>query len=95
MDDVRDAEGRTGASGAVSQAIKAETKSAVWEALDRLSPTDREVVLLRGIEQSPLRAVAASVQSTPEAVRKRYHRALAQLRSFVPRSVFAELPDGD
>lgn len=94
LDDGHAAETPGEHSGVVSHAIRDETRSAVWTALQRLTPTDREVVILRGIEQSPLEAVATSLCSTAEAVRKRYHRALVQLRTLLPESVFAELPDG-
>lgn len=80
-------------SGVVTQAIRAETRGAVQDALARLDPADREVIVLRGIEQSPLEEVAVLLGTTSEAARKRYGRALQRLRALVPGSVFDELPE--
>jgi RNA polymerase sigma-70 factor (ECF subfamily) len=77
----------------VSLAIRAEAHSAVQEALGRLDPDDREVIVLRGIEQSPFDEVAAVIGTTPDAARKRYGRALQRLRALVPGSVYDELPE--
>jgi RNA polymerase sigma-70 factor (ECF subfamily) len=82
-----------GDSSVVTRAVREEARDAVWDALQRLGQADREVVVLRGIEQNSVEAVAAVVQASPEAARKRYRRALDQLRSLLPESVFAELPD--
>lgn len=84
----------SGNSGVVTQAIREEARGAVQEALARLDASDREVIVLRGIEQSPLEEVAAVMGTTAEAARKRYSRALARLRERLPGSIFEELLDG-
>ena len=81
-------------SGVVSRILRAERHDAVRRALDGLDPVDRDIVLLRGVEQATNAAVAAQVGLSIEAVSKRYRRALAGLRARLPGSVFDELGDG-
>ncbi|MCR9248269.1 MAG: sigma-70 family RNA polymerase sigma factor [bacterium] len=78
-------------SGVITGAIRSERRSQVHAALASLESVDRDVVFLRGIEQSSLRATAAVVGLTPEAVAQRYRRALQKLRARLPGSVFDEL----
>ncbi len=78
-------------SGPVSRAIRSERRSAVLEALESLEPGEREVVILRGIEQQPARLVSVLLGISEEAVSKRYRRALRKLQGRLPGSVFDEL----
>lgn len=80
-------------SEAVTRAIRNETRAHVRELLDGLGEPDREIVLLRGIEQQPMAAVAAIVGLHRDATAKRYQRALARLRDAMPGSVFDEFVD--
>jgi RNA polymerase sigma-70 factor (ECF subfamily) len=81
------------ASGAITRAVRAEQRDLVREALAALEPGDREVLLLRGVEQMSTNAVAVVLAATPAAVSKRYQRALLRLRTALPGSVFDELDD--
>lgn len=78
-------------AGAVTRALRRERDEAVRTALDELEPRDREVLLLRGIEQLQAAAVASMLEIGVEAVHKRYQRALQRLRQRLPSSVFDEL----
>ncbi|HEX5054005.1 MAG TPA: sigma-70 family RNA polymerase sigma factor [Planctomycetota bacterium] len=78
-------------SEVIRAVVRRETACRVRAALDELDARDREIVLLRGIEQQPPEDVAGLVGSTNGAVCKRYQRALAKLRARLPDSVFAEL----
>ena len=49
-------------------------------ALSRLSPHDREVLILRHLEQLSTADVAAALGITEAAVKKRHLRALERLR---------------
>lgn len=49
-------------------------------ALARLRPDDQELLLLRTHEELDYSQIAAVIDSTPEAVRKRLSRALQRLR---------------
>ncbi|MCA8942541.1 MAG: sigma-70 family RNA polymerase sigma factor [Planctomycetes bacterium] len=81
-------------SGAVTQAMRHERVDAVRAALDSLETGDREVILLRGVEQQPAKLVGVLLEISEEAVSKRYRRALEKLRARLPGSVFDELsPD--
>lgn len=80
-------------SGAVSRAVRGEQQQQLREVMDELEPADREVLLLRGIEQLSAKAVAAVLEVGVEAVHKRYQRAVAKLRARLPESVFSELDD--
>ncbi len=81
----------TDRSGAVTQAIRAERVAAVRATIDELEPADREVVLLRGVEQVSAQAAAVLLGVSVDAVNKRYQRALARLREQLPGSVFDEV----
>ena len=52
------------------------------EALDRLSPDDRDALLLRYFEQRSLAEVGTALGSNEDAARKRVSRALEKLREF-------------
>lgn len=78
-------------SEVVSAVVRRERGCQVREALDALADTDREIVLLRGIEQLDAGLVADRLAISREAVSKRYRRALARLCEQLPDSVFEEL----
>lgn len=79
--------------GIVTRAGQAELHDRLQQALQILSPDDREVVLLRGIEQAPAKQAAAILGLTPNTLTVRYRRALQRLRAFMGASVLDELPD--
>ncbi len=79
------------ASGVVTAAIKREVRSTVLECIDELEPIDREIIMLRGIEQHSPQTVAELLGLTTDAVGMRYHRALKRLRERLPDSVFDDL----
>lgn len=82
--------------GVVTHVVAEERKGLVWAALDGLSETDREIMVLRGIEGRSHKDVAARVRLTPENAAMRYHRTLKRLRDALPDSVFDDLegPEG-
>ena len=80
-------------TGIVSRLRRDEESSKLRETLARLSDRDREVVILRGIEQAPNQEVAARLGLEPTAVALIYHRALKRLRTLLPESVFVDLED--
>ncbi|MCA8948653.1 MAG: sigma-70 family RNA polymerase sigma factor [Planctomycetes bacterium] len=79
------------ANGVVTRAVRNETQAIVRSCLDELRSGDREIVLLRGIEQNASRTVATLLGLSVAAVDQRYSRALKRLRRVLPDSVFAEL----
>lgn len=79
------------ASGVITRVVRGEVTDAVRVHLEALEASDREVIVLRGIEQHPSRTVAVMLDISPAAVDQRYARALKRLRSLLPDSVFAEL----
>ena len=79
--------------GVVSRVLEAEGHGLVAQAIEALSDTDREIVVLRGIEQVPVAEVATVLGISAGAVKMRYQRALQSLRERLPRSIFAELDD--
>jgi RNA polymerase sigma-70 factor (ECF subfamily) len=82
-------------SGAVTRAMRHEAQATVRKCIDELASRDREIVLLRGIEQNSSKTVATLLDLTVATVDKRYSRALARLRQRLPESVFDELHDFD
>ena len=81
------------ASGVVTQALRRERRDQIAQRLEELEPRDREILLLRGIEQLPTRTIAMLLELSETAVAKRYERALARLRQQLPGSLFDELDD--
>ena len=60
-----------------------ELRQQVRQALERLSPRDREVVVMRHLEQLSMAEIAAVLQITEGAVKVRHLRALQRLREFL------------
>jgi len=77
--------------GIVTHLIAEEYKGRVWESLDQLSPQDREVIVLRGIEGRSHKDIGDLVGVTPASSAVRYHRALKRLRDTIPASIFDDL----
>lgn len=76
--------------GVVTKAMRAELRDQMTSAIDELSPDDREIVVLRGIEGRPYGEIAALLGGDPKVLAVRYQRALAKLRGRLPGSVFDE-----
>jgi RNA polymerase sigma-70 factor (ECF subfamily) len=55
----------------------------VREVVDRLAETDREVLLMRNVDELSYRAIGCILDLDPAAVRQRYGRALLRLRQLV------------
>lgn len=77
--------------GGATRAEVAERIDAVLAALDTLPPRDREILILRGVEQKENMEVARLLGESANAVSLRYNRALQKLRETLPESVFEEL----
>ncbi|MCA9321015.1 MAG: sigma-70 family RNA polymerase sigma factor [Planctomycetes bacterium] len=67
----------TTVTGSVSQR---ESRQAVADLLETLSPDDRQLVVLHGIEGYPYAEIAPAFGVSSGALAIRYHRALATLR---------------
>jgi RNA polymerase sigma-70 factor, ECF subfamily len=65
-------------------AVREETAAAARAVLDKLEPIDREVLLLRHLEEMSNGEVAAVLGIDKCAASKRYLRALARLRGMMP-----------
>jgi RNA polymerase sigma factor (sigma-70 family) len=78
-------------TGAVTQAVRQEHRDLVVGLLQELEEKDREILILRGIEQLPNATVAVMLGLSPDATTMRYGRALKRLRAKVVASVFDEL----
>lgn len=78
-------------TGAITHAHRDDVATAVRAALDELPDEEREVVVLRGIEQLGNGEVARLLGVEDFVVTRRFQRGLAHLRRMLPESVFAEL----
>ncbi|MEZ5965478.1 MAG: sigma-70 family RNA polymerase sigma factor [Planctomycetota bacterium] len=79
------------ASGILTRAMRAENAERVHRAIEDLGERDRLILILRGIEQRSLPAVAQYLGLEPGTVAVRFHRALNRLQTQLPDSVFADL----
>jgi len=67
----------------ISQLLRDELRSRVHAALFRLAPRDREVLVLRHLEQLSIREIAAVLGIREGAVKTRHLRALQHFRDAV------------
>jgi RNA polymerase sigma-70 factor (ECF subfamily) len=65
-------------------AIRAERKLRLQEALNRIDPLDREILVLRHYEQMTNGDAAAALGLDKSAASKRYTRALERLKEILP-----------
>lgn len=78
-------------TGVMTRVTRTEHRETVRAALADLDEADREILVLRGIEQQPNKTIAMLLGLGPSAVSMRYQRALERLRGRLPDSVFEEL----
>lgn len=77
--------------GVVSSAIRREAVSRARSVIESLAEVDREVLVLRLLEQRPASAVAEQLGISESLVYVRQHRGLQQLRERLGHSLFHEL----
>ncbi|MEO6594266.1 MAG: sigma-70 family RNA polymerase sigma factor [Planctomycetota bacterium] len=71
-------------TGVVTAAIRDEQRHLVLAAIEGLDPTDRDVLLLRGVEQRSQQTTADLLGIGIDAVAMRYGRARERLRARLP-----------
>jgi RNA polymerase sigma-70 factor (ECF subfamily) len=81
-----------GQSGPSQQAIREEIRHRVREALAQLDPRDREILVMRHLEQLEIAEIAAILQITESAVMMRRFRALERLRQLLPHEQSEDEP---
>jgi RNA polymerase sigma-70 factor (ECF subfamily) len=79
--------------GALSRAAGEEEYRRIVQAIDELPEADRQVVVLRGIEQHSNQEAAEILGATPNAVSLRFNRVLERLRERLGASVLDELDE--
>lgn len=79
------------ATGVWTRIVQRERAGLVQQAIDRLGAEDREVIVLRLVEQRTAAEVGAVLDIAPGAVNVRLHRALGRLREALPAAVFDDL----
>ena len=82
MVEVQESSAATGFT-ALDSMVAAETEQQVREAIDRLSPTQREVFTLRVSEGLSYRDIASVVGSTEGAARVHYHNAMRAVKEYL------------
>src|SRR5262249_47564375 len=73
-------------NGPQRRLLRAELRARVRSALDKLSTTDREVLILRFMEQLSVEEIAALLGLQESAVKMRHLRALQKLRALLDES---------
>jgi RNA polymerase sigma-70 factor (ECF subfamily) len=79
-------------SSASRRLIQQELKARVQSALAQLDPRDREVLVLRFLEQLSIEEAAAVLELSQEAVKSRQRRALERFSELVDDSLSGDLP---
>ncbi len=77
----------------IRQVIAREHEGLIARALAELDETDREILILRGLEDNSYDDLAALLGIEAGALRMRYARARQRLRERLPESLFDELGD--
>lgn len=77
--------------GPVTRAVGAEQVGLVQRTLEGLEPRDRDLIVLRAIEQRTNQETAEALGIAPNTAAQAYRRALERLRRELPGSVFDEL----
>lgn len=72
-------------SGPRSHLVREEMRRRVRSALEQLAEADREVLVLRYLEQLSMREIAAVTDTTEAAARQRHARALRRLGALLER----------
>ena len=75
----------------VTKVIHEERNAAVSQAISEMKPEDREILVLRGLEQASVKEVAVITGLSEDAVKQRYRRALQRLKERLPGSVIDDL----
>lgn len=78
-------------SGIVTRCARREVESEVLDAIDALAEDEREILVLRGIEQITNGGAASLLGIKPSAAAMRYKRALEKLRARVSGGLLHEL----
>ena len=78
-------------TGVVTAAVRAEQRRQLLATIDALEPIDREVLLLRGVEQRSQATTAELLGIRGDAVAMRFARALDRLRAQLPASLCDDL----
>jgi len=80
------------ATSVVGSAARNEARGLLDEALQGLEPHERELLVLRGIEQQANKDVARRLGVEPSTVTRRYQAILGKLQARLPGSIFDQLP---
>jgi len=78
-------------SSAAQKMIQKELKASVQAALAQLDPRDREVLVLRFLEQLSIEEAAAVLEISQEAVKSRQRRALERFSALVEGTISGDL----
>ncbi len=78
-------------TGVVNRSARSEASLALHAVLEELDDADREVLILRSIEQRSNAEVAELVGHSESSVSKRFNRGLEKLRQKLPESMLNEL----
>jgi RNA polymerase sigma factor (sigma-70 family) len=79
-------------TSAMTRAMRAEAYQLLHDAIEKLEAHEREILVLRGIEQLPHAEIASLLGAPVSTVAMRYHRTLEKLRASLAGSILEELP---
>jgi RNA polymerase sigma-70 factor (ECF subfamily) len=80
--------------GVITRLVSEEGLQALAAAIEALPERDRQLLILRGLEQQPYKAIAAVLGGDANVLSAQYHRALGKLRKLLAGSVLDDVdPD--
>lgn len=77
-------------TGPVGRVLRSELRARIRRTLAQLSPAEREILVLRHLEQLSVAECTAVLGITEAAVKKRYVRALRRLRGLLDDEILEE-----
>jgi len=80
------------ATSVLGSVTRNEAQELLEDALEGLEADERELLVLRGIEQHANQEVADRLGIEPSTATRRYQRVLGKLQARLPGSIFDELP---
>ena len=78
------------ATGVFTVTMRRDARDKILSALNGLSPQDRELILLRGVEGQSYKEIAVLLGGDPKHLAVTYQRALNKLRELLPGSIFQD-----
>ncbi len=80
-------------TGLVTRICRSEAVEALWEALQSLSESDRELIVRRGLEEESYEDLSVALGADAATLRVRFHRAILRLKGHLHPEISASFDE--